>query len=355
MIEDLVLTGIGPVSAIGIGREKFASALLAGQSGVGEVTGFDVEHCQCKLAAEIIDFDVKKYLATEKGYLDRNSQLAFAAMRLAMDDAQLKVAPESAGRVGLCLGTCFGNMDTARAFYQKMQEKGPKFAPPFIFPHTYNNTTASLLAIEYGIKGVHANFSSGAAAGAEAIAYAIHNLKFGKADVVFAGGVEALSQPVFFALDKAGKLKGPEGTPGFILGEGACMLVLETASHAKHRGARILARISSIGVARETKASILAALEDARVSVDDIGLIISAANGSPGLDNAESNALTDVFRHVDGKMWAVKSLVGETVGAAGPLGVAAAVAKLQTGFALVNTVEPGCLAISVVIAVGRNE
>jgi 3-oxoacyl-[acyl-carrier-protein] synthase II len=367
--EPVVITGIGPVTAIGIGFAEFAKAITAERSSIAEVTGFDVENCRCKLAAEIVDFDVRKFLTSEKGYLDRNSALALAAARLALDDAGLKISPESATEVGLCLGTCFGNAETARAFYQKMREKGPKLAPPFIFPHTYTNTTASLLAIEWGIKGVHANFSSGAAAGAEAIAYAVCNLRAGRAGAILAGGVEAISQPVFKALDSAGKLNpsataekvefpiNPQSSDaGFILGEGAGLLVMEAESRAKGRGARIQARLVGLGVAGDCATAMTAALQDAGLTAGDVGLVASACNGTLATDLAEARALREIFAGKDVRIVYGKSLVGETVGASGPLSVAAAVAGLRSEsvaakaeYALVNAIEPGALAISFVL------
>jgi 3-oxoacyl-[acyl-carrier-protein] synthase II len=343
----VVITGVGPVTAIGIGFADFSTALAAGRSGIGEVTGFDVEHCRCKLAAEIIEFGVKKFLASEKGYLDRNSALAFAATRLCLDDASFSVTPQQAQRIGLCFGTCFGNIETARAFHQKMVEKGPKLAPPFIFPHTYNNTTASLLAIEYGIKGPHANFSSGAAAGAEAIAYAVEDLRAGRADVILAGGAEALSQPAFAALDAAGKLRAEPSGAGFVLGEGACMLVLETEEHARGRGARIRARVAGVGVAGEASAALRAALRDADVGPDAIRLVVSSANGSADTDAAESRALSEVLGRKDVTIVKVKSLLGDTIAASGPLGLAAALAA--GGCALVVAIEPQGLAAGFVL------
>ena len=346
----IVITGIGPVTAIGTGFAPFAKAIAEGKSGIAEVTGFDVENCRCKLAAEIVDFDVKPFLASEKGYLDRNSALAFAAARLALDDARLAISPETAAQAGLCLGTAFGNMETARAFYQKMIEKGPKFAPPFIFPHTYNNTTASLLTIEHGLKGPHTNFSSGAAAGAEAIAYALFNLRAGRARVMLAGGAEAISQPAFKALDDAHKLATTlQPTPdGFVLGEGAGILVLETEDHARQRGARVQAVLAGVGVAGEPSRAILAALQDAGVSAADIGLVSCAANGSAETDAPESRALSEMLKGEHVRMVCVKSLLGETVGASGPLGVAAAVAG-GAAYALVNAIEVGGMAVSFIV------
>ena len=352
--QNIVITGIGPVTAIGTGFTEFAKAVATGKSGIAEVTGFDVEDCRCKLAAEIVDFDVRQFLASEKGYLDRNSALAFAAARLALDDARLTVSPEMAPQVGLSLGTAFGNMETARAFYQRILEKGPKLAPPFIFPHTYNNTTASLLAIEHGIKGPHANFSSGAAAGAEALAYAILNLRMNRAQVMLAGGAETHSQPAFKALDDAHKLATTlEPVPdGFVLGEGACLLVLETEAHARQRGAQVRARVAGVGVAGEPRGAISAALQDAGLSAGDIAVVASAANGFPGNDSTEALALRETVGAKDVTMLHAKSLLGETVGASGPLNVAAAVANLETGrgkYALVNAIEPGSLSVALIL------
>ena len=148
-MSEVLITGMGVVSAIGVGRDEFAAALKARRCGISEVTGFDAEGCRCLLAAEVVDFDVEAFLESRKNYLDRNTELAFGAARLALDDSRLRISEENAERIGLSIGTAFGNVESVLTFHRQLVEKGARLVSPFIFPHTYNNTTASLLAIEH--------------------------------------------------------------------------------------------------------------------------------------------------------------------------------------------------------------
>ncbi|MEW6359813.1 MAG: beta-ketoacyl synthase N-terminal-like domain-containing protein [Planctomycetota bacterium] len=317
MAERIVISGVGPVSAIGIGWEHFANAVRDGLCGIGDVTAFDVDGCRNQQAGEIIELDVDGYLATEKNYLDRNSELAFAAAKLAFDDAGFHPSEAATDRFGLCLGTAYGNVDTQRSFYDLLIEKGPKFVSPFLFPHTYSNTSASLLAIEYSIRGVHANFCSGSAAGAEAILYAFDSLRLGRADVMLAGGAESLSEVVFKGLDSAGDERIP--------GEGAALMLLEPERSAKARSAPIRGIIAGAGAGGSVDAAKGLALADA-------GILEKRIDVEFGPDQA------------------IDRMVGHTTGASGALAVAGALAVIDKGcFALVNTCEPGGVCVSIVL------
>ncbi|NOZ20351.1 MAG: hypothetical protein GXP25_04595 [Planctomycetes bacterium] len=317
MTRRIVISGVGPVSAIGIGWEDFANAVRDGLCGIEEVTAFDVDGCRNHQAGEIIDLDVDGYLETEKNYLDRNSELAFAAAKLALNDAGFHPSEETADRVGLCLGTAYGNLDTQQSFYDLLVEKGPKFVSPFLFPHTYNNTSASLLAIEYSIRGVHANFCSGSAAGAEAILCAFDSLRLGRADVMLAGGVEALTEVVFKGMDSAGERTIP--------GEGAALMLLEPERSAKARGAPIHGIIAGAGAGGSVDAAKKLALADAGILEKKIDVVFGP---DPPFDR----------------------LIGHTTGASGPFAVAGALAILDKGrWALVNTFKPGGLCVSLVL------
>jgi len=165
----VVITGVGPVSAIGIGREQFFAGLREGRSGIAPIASFDTTPYRSKLAAEIAHFDVKEYLESEKAYLDRASELAFAGMSLALEDADLDARKLDSGGTALLLGSAFGNLGTLGVFFDDFVKKGPRLVKPILFPHTYSNTTISLLAIEYGLTGYHVNFSAGAVSAGAAI------------------------------------------------------------------------------------------------------------------------------------------------------------------------------------------
>ncbi|KPJ64261.1 hypothetical protein AMK68_02015 [candidate division KD3-62 bacterium DG_56] len=224
MPERVFITGVGPVSAIGIGREEFAAALAAGESGViGEPP-----------LARIEEFRIEDYLTSQKTYLDRCSEFTLAACALALKDAGLDIADRPHWRAGLSLGTAYGCLDTLQRFTATLFDKGPRLANPLLFSHAYANTPASLAAIEFNLAGYHAVFTDGPASSAMAVVAAAEAIQAGRADYVLAGGADALSEPVL-ALPTEN-----DAAPG----EGAGVIVLEAPAHANQRGAVIRGEIS---------------------------------------------------------------------------------------------------------------
>ncbi len=336
MSQAVCITGVGVVSSIGVGADEFWESLLLGASGVDETPPEWAAERGAPFAARAMDFDPADYLRSEKNYLDRHSELGFAALKLALDDAGLAWPAQEPLRAGIALGTCWGNMATMQRFYDTAIEKGPRFAPPILFPHAYANTTASLLAIEYEIKGPHANFTSGLCAGADALAWAVESLRRGRADVMVALGVDALCQPLVQCFGLSGEAGGEESRPfheardGFIPGEGAAALVLERADHARARRANPYAALAGVGagVGRDLPVRIDTAMrrawEDAGASGADA--VFAAANGSQQLDWAEAAAINDVLGDAvgDAPVTALKAGLGEMFAAAAPMLAAAA-------------------------------
>ena len=355
----VVITGVGPVSAVGVGRQAFFDGLRAGRTGIGPITAFPADRFTSKLAAEVRGFDVRDYLETEKTYLDRASQLAFAAMSLAMEDANLDPRGMDRSSCGLILGSAVGCLESAELFFADFLEKGPRFVKPIIFPHTYANTAVSLLAIEYGLDGYHLDFASGVTSSAAAILQGYDRVRTGRDPVVFAGGVEALSPLLLRGFELSGLLSpsdggGAEGCApfdaarnGFVLGEGAGMLVLEEAEHARQRGASVLAEIVGGGMASALPAAgdaerpesgmaraMRRACRSAGADAPRPGYISAAARGGRGFDRAEALAIRDVLgeRSADVPVGSVKPLLGEVLGADGALRTIAAAGALQTRF-----------------------
>jgi 3-oxoacyl-[acyl-carrier-protein] synthase II len=222
--ERVVITGVGPVSAIGVGRDEFAAALAAGESGViGDPP-----------AARIEDFRIDDYLASQKTYLDRCSEFTLAACALALGDAGPAIAGEPQWRAGLSLGTACGCLDTLQRFTTALLEKGARLANPLLFSHAYANTPASLAAIEFNLAGHHAVFTDGRLSGNMAIIAAAEAIQAGRADLVLAGGADALS-------DASVALRAGDTTPP---GEGAGVVLLERFEHAQQRGARVRGEIA---------------------------------------------------------------------------------------------------------------
>ncbi|HEY3418024.1 MAG TPA: beta-ketoacyl synthase N-terminal-like domain-containing protein [Armatimonadota bacterium] len=216
MIE-VRITGIGIVSAIGIGREAWQQGLADGRSGV------------VASDAPVSDFSLEAILPNIKTYLDRASEFTLAAAYLALADAGLTPADYARWRAGVVAGSEYGCLGTLQRFTATLQQKGPRLANPLLFSHLYVNAPASLASIEFGLGGHHGTFT-GPDAGRQALAAARDALRLGRADLLVAIGVDVISEPLAQALLAEGAL-GDDA-----LGEGACALVLETAEHAARRG-----------------------------------------------------------------------------------------------------------------------
>lgn len=343
----VVITGAGPVSAVGIGRAAFQEALKRRQTGIGPITAFPTEGLVAKSAAEVRGFDVRDYLETEKTYLDRASQFAFAAMSLAIEDADLDLKKMDRASLGLILGSAVGCLGSAQLFFGDYLEKGPRFVKPILFPHTYANTTISLLAIEYGLDGYHLDFASGGISSAQAILQGYDLIRTGRCPLVFVGGVEALSPLRLWG----GELSaGPEPENGCIPGEGAGILVLEEADYARQRGARLLGELFGGGMAGD---SMTRAMRRAAGRLPDGGsgiLAVSSASAGATLDAIEAEAIRECLgpRAGDVPVSCPKRLLGETLGADAALRTIAALDG-STGVTLVNCMDRGgdavCLAI----------
>ena len=167
MKKRTVITGVGPVSAVGIGREEFFAGVSGGESGIHSLPADD-EHAG-RLAATIDEFQVEDYLSSPKAYLDRASELAIAATSLAIADSGVNVQELGTESKGLILGSGWGSLGTMSLFYGDVEKKGPRLAKPFLFPHTYSNTAISIISIEYNLDGHHLNFASGSVSSSCAI------------------------------------------------------------------------------------------------------------------------------------------------------------------------------------------
>ncbi len=357
----VVVTGIGPLTAIGGGRQAFADALAFGDDGIADAPHLATPDGWIPSVAELRDFDLKAYFAKPKGYLDRATQLAFAAAELAFADANLPPEQRGGKRAGLALGTAAGCLETAGRFFADFLDKGPRFVKPILFPHTYSNTTISMLAIEYGLAGPHLNFASGMVAGAQALIAAADQIRLGRADLMLAGGVDALSREWLLGWRQEGRISPTTAGPhlcapfaaeshGLALGEGACLLVLEEYEHALARGAKILGEIlgsgesSAVGLAA---AAVERAIDQALAPLppQTLALVLAGANGDHQLDAVEMAALQQNPATAAIPTTAIKAMLGETAGAALPLQVAAAICARQTGLIPptlnVRTPQPG--------------
>jgi 3-oxoacyl-[acyl-carrier-protein] synthase II len=359
MARRVVVTGRGLVSALGDSPAELHTSLCAGRNGVRPIEMFSTEGLSCQLGGEIKTFLARTYLG-EKNIrpLDRTCQLAAAAARLALDDSGWCVEHRSSEEIGLALGTMFGSVHTISNFDRRASLAGPACASPMDFANTVINAAAGQTAIWHNLRGVNSTIAGGPTSGLQATAYATDLIRSGRARAILAGGAEELCFESFCGFNRAELLCGSNHLPGdfpipfdtrrngFALGEGAALLMLEDADSAAARGARVLAEIRGYGTGydylhgRDTKKfigtmarAIRFALADAQVSPEEIDGLSASANGSVLGDRHEALAVDAVFKKRARLLpvTAIKSMLGETLGASAALQAVALLEAMRTG------------------------
>ena len=341
MNHRVVITGLGIVSSIGVGKEAFWENCLQGVSGIKPIRGFDVGSYRSRLGAQIPEIDFKAFIKPANlRRMDRIGKIVVSSVRLAIDDSGLDLKEEDSSRVGISIGTGLGSSDTVDQFFRSLLKEGPIGAAPLLFQTAVPNAITSHCAIEYGIKGVNITFSHKESSTEMAMVFAYHLLKEGRADIMFAGGGDELSEPLYHVYSMLGALspgrrKGLEGMRpfdqdrnGIVLGEGSGILVLETLEHAKKRGAKIYAEMAGVGLSGSTEGllrydlkgdSIARAMSLAAQELETVDYISAAANSTPDLDRAEAVAVKRVFGKQAKEISAssLKSMLGEFDGSGG--------------------------------------
>jgi 3-oxoacyl-[acyl-carrier-protein] synthase II len=341
MSHRVVITGLGIVSSIGIGKEAFWENCLQGISGIKPIQGFDVSSYRSRLGAQIPEIDFKAFIKPANlRRMDRIGKIVVSAVRLAIDDSGLNLKEEDSNRIGISIGTGLGSSDTVDQFFRSLLKEGPIGAAPLLFQTAVPNAITSHCAIEYGIKGVNITFSHKESSTEMAMTFAYHFLREGRADVIFAGGGDELSEPLYHVYSMLGALspgkgKGVEGMKpfdqdrnGIVLGEGSGILVLETLEHAKKRGAKIYAEMAGVGLSGSTDGllrydlrgdSISRAMSLAAAELQTVDYISVAANSTPDLDRAEALAIKKVIgeRTKEISVSSLKSMIGEFDGSGG--------------------------------------
>ena len=343
----MVLTGVGVISPIGSGKDVFWEALLAGKNGIGRITRFDPADCASQIAGEVKDFDPTAFIdRKEAKRMDRYTQFAVAASKMAVEDAGLDLAAEDRDRIGTYIGSGVGGIDTLHEQYKKLFDKGPHFISPFFIPMMIGNMAAGQTAIVLDVHGPSSDIVTACATGTNCIGEAFRILQHGEADVMIAGGTEAAisAAPVAgFCSMKAlctNRNDDPEHASrpfdkersGFVMGEGAGVVVLETLEHAKKRGAHIYAEVAGYGRnsdayhvtspaphgVYQSKCMSLA-IADAGLTPDDIDYVNAHGTSTHMNDLGETEACKEVFgaRAKDVPISSVKSMTGHMLGAAG--------------------------------------
>ena len=352
------MTGIGPVTPVGIGLDAFWEGLVSGRSGAGPLVGFDTTGYPSRIAAQVNDFDIEQYLSARNARrLDRFSQLAYAAASMALEHAGLKPADVDPARVGIVIGTGIGGIALYEAEHRKMLERGIRAVSPSLIAMMIPNAASGALAIELGFTGPNDCTVTACASSGHAIARAVDLLRNGAADIMLAGGAEACISPLSVASfcqsralttrnDEPERASRPfeKDRDGFLLAEGATVLILEAREVAEGRGARPLAEVVGCGLSSDAyhivaphpdglgaAAAMHAALENAGVTPAEIGYINAHGTSTPLGDIAEVKAIHKVFGSDPPPTSSTKSMTGHMLGAAGATEAGAVILALNEG------------------------
>lgn len=333
----VVITGVGVVSPVGLGKEEFWKGLAVGSDGIGEISTFDTAPFRSKKGGLVKGFDPKAYISPLKvRRLDRASQFAVAASTIALEDAGLRVGEDlPAERIGIILGSGFCGLANSQAFHQGQVLRGPADLNPILFPNTVPNAAASNASIELGIKGPNSTVVQSFCTAEAAFLFAHHQLLSERADAILTGGVDELSPMLYRGWNElhltawdggAGERSAPYDLKrnGFIPGEGAGILVLEREKNALQRKARIYGQVigfattaGSSDPSENVAQSIASALKKAgRTTVD---FIDGAGNSSPKLDAVEAEGIRRAIpdHYQDTPLSSLKSMVGEGIASGG--------------------------------------
>lgn len=346
MKRRVVVTGLGCVTPIGIGKDKFWKALISGVSGLDYITKFDTSEYPTKVAAEVKDFNPEEYIEKKDiRKMDRFTQFAVAASKLAIEDAGLDIEKVEAERFGVVIGSGIGGIETFEEQSQRFAEKGPRRISPFFIPMMIGNMGAGQISIAFNAKGPNSTIVTACASSTNAIGEAFRIIEGGYADIMITGGAEASITPLAMAgfcsmkamstyNDNPKKASRPFdlNRDGFVMGEGAGALILEDMEHAIKRGANIYAEIVGYGMSGdayhittpdpEGKGAISAmanALKDAGISYKEIDYINAHGTSTPYNDKFETIAIKEVFKE-HAKFLCIsstKSMTGHLLGAAG--------------------------------------
>jgi len=356
----VVITGMGVITPIGHTVETFWDGLISGRSGVRKVTLFDASNCPCQIAAEVHDFDPAAYMGRKQARrMARGVQFAMAAAQQAFDAANLEIPATEWTRAGIVMGTAMGGFDMALSGVDTIRGKGWRRLGPTVLASSLPNMAAYYISKQYRVQGHTATVATACASGTQAIGMATDLIRQGRADLVICGGAEALLLEVTFAgfsamrglsvrNDEPTKALRPfdKDRDGFLIGEGAAILILERLDHALNRGAKACAEV--LGSAASTDAYSIAipdpegagamramqwALEDAGVAPEEIDYINAHGTSTPVGDAVETLAIKRLFGKTAYRIpvSATKSMIAHSMGAAGAMEAVASVQTLLTG------------------------
>lgn len=363
MERRVVITGMGLVTPLGIGVDDTWSALIAGKSGVGEITRFDTTEYNTKIAAEVKGFKAEDFMEKkESKRLETFIKYAIAATRMALEDADYTIDEKNEDRIGVLTGCGLGGLNMLEITAHTVANKGPKRASPFFIPMLIGNMAPGMISIIFGAKGPNSSVATACAAGTHAVGDAFEIIKYGRADAMITGGVESVVTPTCIAgfgamkalstrNDDPQKASRPfdRDRDGFVVGEGSGIMVLEALDHALERGARIHAEVIGYGMSGDgyhitspppngegATRCMLSAIEDAGITPDQIDYINAHGTSTPLNDLYESRAIKAAFGDAAQKVAisSTKSMTGHLLGGAG------GVETVFTALAIKNSIIP---------------
>jgi len=345
-----VVTGVGMVTPLGVGKDIFSQKLFKGDSGIRPITSFDTSRFPSRLGAQVTDFSPADFISRKNlRKMDRLSRMAAASARMAIDDSGVNIDSINMDRMGIILGTAYGSTDVSVQFAGTLFDEGPRMVSPSLVPNSVMNAPAGHTSIELKFRGINSTVNHHEASAETAIAYAAAEVKRGSADVMLTGGVEIISEFFFEILNRFRTLspvnEGPEQARpfdtmrnGFVVGEGSGILCLEDMEQAKSRGATPYCEIVGWGMSAypspptdwpsDPKGPVLAmtrALESAGIGADEIDYICASANGGRKLDILEAEALSSVFTRKRPFVSSIKGAVGESFSSGGIRAVSMAI------------------------------
>lgn len=360
MERRVVVTGMGAITPIGLNVDEFWASVKEQKTGFAPITHFDAADYKCHLAAEVKGFDGKNYMDFKSAKrMELFSQYAVAAAKEALADAALDMEKEDAYRVGCAIGSGIGSLQAIEREHAKLLEKGAGRVNPLFVPMMISNMAAGNVSILFGLKGKSLDVVTACATGTNSIGEAFRTIQYGDADVMVAGGCEACITPVgiagFTALTALSTVDDParcslpfdKERSGFVMGEGAGIVVLEELGHAKKRGAKIYAEVTGYGCSSDAyhitspaedgagaARAMTNALADAGLAPEDVTYINAHGTGTHHNDLFETRAIRLAFgSHADRlRINSTKSMVGHLLGAAGAIEFVTCVKEIEEGY-----------------------
>lgn len=342
----VVVTGLGMLSPLGSDSISTWSAILAGKSGISPISSFDVSDYSTRFAGQIPDFDAEQYIPRkESKKMDRFIQMGVAAGMQALQDSKLVVDASNAARIGVAIGSGIGGLGLIEENHKKLLANGPRRMSPFFVPATITNMISGFLSIFEGLKGPNLNIVTACTTGVHNIGVAARTIAYGDADAMLAGGAESSITPLGvggFAAARALSTRNEEpekasrpwdkDRDGFVMGEGAGVVMLEEYEHAVARGATIYSELVGFGMSGDAHhmtsppvdgegaaAAMVNAMKDANVAPEQVGYINAHGTSTPAGDIAEVAAVKRVFGNHSNEILvsSTKSMIGHLLGAAG--------------------------------------